>query len=51
MFYPEAVDAATLISVLLTAQDRIAETCQIRIGIGAHLGDRSEEHTSELQSH
>jgi len=39
MFYPDAVDAATLISALLTMQDEIARSCQIRIGIGAHYGE------------
>lgn len=39
MFYPDTVDAATLVSALLTVQDEIARTCQIKIGIGAHFGD------------
>jgi len=39
MFYPESVNAATLVSSLLTVQDEIARTCQIKIGIGAHFGE------------
>ncbi len=39
MFYPDSVDAATLVSALLTVQDEIARTCQIKIGIGAHYGE------------
>ncbi len=39
MFYPDTVDAATLVSALLTVQDEIARTCQIKIGIGAHYGE------------
>src|SRR4051812_24609646 len=39
MFYPDSVDAATLVSALLTMQDEIARSCQIRIGIGAHFGE------------
>src|SRR4051812_10510728 len=39
MFYPDSVDAMTLVSALLTVQDEIARTCQIKIGIGAHFGD------------
>ncbi|MEO8442345.1 MAG: hypothetical protein ABI547_07645 [Betaproteobacteria bacterium] len=30
MFYPETVDAATLVSAMLTVQDEIARTCQIK---------------------
>ncbi|MCL1473309.1 hypothetical protein [Argonema antarcticum] len=39
MFYPEAVTAETLLSALLTMQDEIKKTCQIKIGLGAHLGE------------
>ncbi len=39
MFYPDAVDAATLVSALLTMQDEIARSCQIKIGLGAHYGE------------
>jgi class 3 adenylate cyclase len=39
MFYPDSVDAAMLVSALLTIQDEIAERCQIKIGIGAHFGE------------
>lgn len=39
MFYPESVDAAMLVSAMLTVQDEIARTCQIKIGIGAHFGE------------
>ena len=37
MFYPDSVDAATLVSSLLTVQDEIAKKCQIKIGFGAHF--------------
>lgn len=39
MFYPKATDAATLISTLLTIQDEVERTCQIKIGLGAHYGN------------
>ncbi|PZV13536.1 MAG: family 3 adenylate cyclase [Pseudanabaena sp.] len=39
MFYPDSIDAAKLVSTLLTIQDAIATSCQIKIGIGAHYGD------------
>src|SRR3954469_25803157 len=39
MFYPDSVDAATLVSSLLTVQDEIAKNCQIKIGFGAHFGE------------
>ncbi len=39
MFYPDATDAATLVSALLTIQDEIAKNCQIKIGLGAHYGE------------
>src|SRR3954469_9423980 len=39
MFYPDTVAASTLASALLTMQDEIARTCQIKIGIGAHYGE------------
>lgn len=39
MFYPSAVDASTLVSALLTMQDRIKATCPVQIGLGAHHGD------------
>jgi class 3 adenylate cyclase len=39
MFYPGAIDAATMVSTLLSMQDAIAETCQVRIGLGAHFGE------------
>jgi class 3 adenylate cyclase len=39
MFYPAAVDAATIVSALLSMQDAIAKTCEVRIGLGAHFGE------------
>lgn len=39
MFYPAATSADTLLSALLTVQDEIARSCQVRIGLGAHLGN------------
>ena len=39
MFYPDDLSASTLISTLLTIQDAIAKSCQIKIGIGAHHGN------------
>jgi class 3 adenylate cyclase len=39
MFFPASVDAATLVTALLTMQDTIARTCEIRIGLGAHYGE------------
>lgn len=39
MFYPKSVNAVTLLSALLTMQDKIKETCEVQIGIGAHFGD------------
>ncbi len=38
MFYPDSIDASTLVSTLLTIQDAIAQSCQIKIGLGAHYG-------------
>ena len=38
MFYPDSIDAATLLATLLTIQDEIEKTCQIRIGLSAHYG-------------
>ncbi len=38
MFYPDSLDATTLVSMLLTVQDEIERSCQIKIGIGAHYG-------------
>ncbi|PZO42669.1 MAG: family 3 adenylate cyclase [Pseudanabaena frigida] len=38
MFYPDSIDATKLVSTLLTIQDAIAQSCQIKIGIGAHYG-------------
>jgi hypothetical protein len=38
MFFPDDVDAATLVSALLTIQDEVAARCRIRIGLGAHHG-------------
>jgi len=39
MFYPDDIDAATLVSTLLTIQDEISKSCQIKIGMGAHYGN------------
>ena len=39
MFYPDAVDAVTLVSALLTMQDEIDRNCRTRIGLGAHFGE------------
>ncbi|MEU6430564.1 hypothetical protein ABZ860_32115 [Microbispora sp. NPDC046973] len=39
MFHPATTDAGTLLSALLRAQDEIARTCRIRVGIGVHHGD------------
>lgn len=39
MFYPDSLSASTLVSTLLTIQDAIANSCQIKIGIGAHYGN------------
>jgi class 3 adenylate cyclase len=39
MFYPASTSADTLLSALLTVQDEIARSCQVRIGIGAHFGN------------
>jgi class 3 adenylate cyclase len=39
MFYPDSLSASTLVSTLLTIQDAIATSCQIKIGIGAHYGN------------
>jgi class 3 adenylate cyclase len=39
MFYPDSLSASTLVSTLLTLQDAIAKSCQIKIGIGAHYGN------------
>lgn len=36
MFYPNDLSASTLVSTLLTIQDAIAQSCQIKIGLGAH---------------
>ncbi len=38
MFYPDELSASTLVSTLLTIQDAIAQSCQIKIGLGAHYG-------------
>jgi class 3 adenylate cyclase len=38
MFYPDSIDAVTLLATLLTIQDEIAKNCQIKIGLGAHYG-------------
>ena len=38
MFYPDSISATTLVSAMLTIQDEIAQSCQIKIGIGAHYG-------------
>jgi class 3 adenylate cyclase len=38
MFYPDSIDATKLVSTLLTIQDAIAKSCQIKIGLGAHYG-------------
>lgn len=39
MFYPTAIDAAKLVSALLTMQAEINRTCQVKIGLGAHFGE------------
>ena len=39
MFYPPEVAAATLLSALLSVQDEISRTCQVKIGLGAHYSD------------
>ncbi len=39
MFYPDSLSASTLVSTMLTIQDAIANSCQIKIGIGAHYGN------------
>jgi class 3 adenylate cyclase len=39
MFYPDALSASTIVSAMLTIQDAIANSCQIKIGIGAHYGN------------
>lgn len=39
MFYPASVKPETLLSALLTIQRQISETCQIKIGLGAHYGE------------
>ncbi|MBD2502405.1 nucleotidyl cyclase domain-containing protein [Anabaena azotica] len=39
MFYPASVQPETLLSALLTIQRQISETCQIKIGLGAHYGE------------
>jgi len=38
MFYADDLSASTLLSTLLTVQDAIAQSCQIKIGFGAHYG-------------
>ena len=38
MFYPDSISATTIVSAMLTIQDEIAKSCQIKIGIGAHYG-------------
>lgn len=38
MFYPDSVEAATLIAAMLTIQDDVARSCQIKIGLAAHYG-------------
>jgi len=38
MFYPDSVEAATLIAAMLTIQDEVAKSCQIKIGLAAHYG-------------
>ncbi|MEV0200863.1 adenylate/guanylate cyclase domain-containing protein [Nonomuraea sp. NPDC050691] len=42
LFHPDAVEASTLLSALLTAQDEIGRHCEVRIGIGVHLGSYYE---------
>ena len=39
MFYRDSLSASTIISAMLTIQDAIAKSCQIKIGIGAHYGN------------
>jgi Adenylate and Guanylate cyclase catalytic domain len=39
MFYPSSTRAGTLLSALLTMQREITQSCQIRIGLGAHFGN------------
>ena len=38
MFYPDQVEAATLIAAMLTIQDQVMKSCQIKIGLAAHYG-------------
>jgi len=38
MFYPDTVNAVTLVSALLTIQDEVNQTAQVKIGLGSHLG-------------
>lgn len=39
MFYPDTVNAGTLVSALLTIQDEINQTSQVKIGLAAHYGE------------
>jgi class 3 adenylate cyclase len=39
MFYPPSVRPEALVSMLLTLQDEVQRSCQIRIGLGAHFGE------------
>ncbi|XXX76154.1 hypothetical protein WMF30_51745 [Sorangium sp. So ce134] len=39
MFYPAHVRAETLLSAMLTIQDEVQKSCQIKIGLGAHHGE------------
>lgn len=39
MFYPPSVSAATLLSALLAAQDKVNQVCQVKIGLGAHFDE------------
>jgi class 3 adenylate cyclase len=38
MFYPDTVNAVTLVSALLTIQDEVNQTSQVKIGLGSHVG-------------
>lgn len=39
MFYPSSISATTLVSAMLSIQDEIDKTSQVKIGIGAHYGN------------
>ncbi|HEX9003829.1 MAG TPA: family 3 adenylate cyclase [Blastocatellia bacterium] len=39
MFYPPSTNAAMLLSALLSAQDKVNQVCQVKIGLGAHYDE------------